>query len=69
MATAAAARSTLRVGLIPGDGIGKEVIPVRVEAFSLSNCRLTMTRRMLDRLHSVRSRLSAQIFRNSSSMT
>ena len=37
MATAAAARSSLRVGLIPGDGIGKEVIPVRVRVL-LARC-------------------------------
>ena len=32
LATAAASRSSLKIGLVPADGIGREVIPAAVQA-------------------------------------
>jgi hypothetical protein len=35
-----ATRRALRIGLLPGDGIGKEVIPVSLRNLCSSQCRL-----------------------------
>ena len=56
LATVAAARKSLRIGLIPADGIGREVIPVslfiRSTFFFYHNLSTQAARRVLEALGS-----------------
>ena len=47
---AAIKRTTLKLGMIPADGIGKEVIPVRLVSLDISQTDWRLTVRLLNEL-------------------